>query len=166
MGQYSNASFYEREGAPQVIKQEYEGMLFRSRTEARTAVAFGSIGLGWEYEPTRWILPSGKFRPDFRVTLVWTERDGVRNPFEPETVFWWEVKPLEYREQPVDPRWRELARRSEMPVLVSFGLGEYPAGVPPVRLFGASAGQMTEINRLFTHPKMPEAWRDAREWQF
>jgi hypothetical protein len=64
------------------IQTRYRGYRFRSRLEARWAVAFDAMGLRWEYEPEGFVLPSGKhYLPDFRVTL------------ERGSILWFEVKP-------------------------------------------------------------------------
>ncbi|UCR74448.1 holiday junction resolvase [Mycobacterium phage Ritam007] len=60
------------------IETRYAGCHFRSRIEARWAVLFDHLEIGWEYEPQGFILPSGPYLPDFRLDLG----DGV----------WWEVK--------------------------------------------------------------------------
>lgn len=70
------------------IQTRYRGYRFRSRLEARWAVAFDAMGLRWEYEPEGFVLPSGKhYLPDFRVTLhngafIWFEvkPEGGRSP--------------------------------------------------------------------------------------
>jgi len=49
------------------LETVYKGVTFRSRTEARWAVFFDSLGLRWEYEPQFFALRSGNYLPDFRV---------------------------------------------------------------------------------------------------
>jgi len=50
------------------IETVYNGHRFRSRLEARWAVFFDALGVGYEYEPEGFELPSGKkYLPDFRV---------------------------------------------------------------------------------------------------
>ena len=69
----------------QAIQTRYRGYNFRSRLEARWAVAFDAMGLRWEYEPEGFVLPGGThYLPDFAVYLgggkgLWVEvkRDGV-----------------------------------------------------------------------------------------
>ena len=69
---YSTPSF-----AP--IPTQFHGCLFRSRLEARWAVAFDAIGLRWEYEPQGYTLPNGEcYLPDF---------------WFPQIAMWGEVKP-------------------------------------------------------------------------
>lgn len=48
-----------------VIPTRYSGIVFRSRTEARWAVFFDSVGLRWEYEPEGYILGDTAYLPDF-----------------------------------------------------------------------------------------------------
>jgi hypothetical protein len=47
------------------IETRYKGYRFRSRTEARWAVAFDAMGIEWEYEKEGYQLPSGWYLPDF-----------------------------------------------------------------------------------------------------
>src|SRR5687768_16473953 len=68
------------------IETSYAGCRFRSRTEARWAVFFDAIGIGWEYEPQgftigyggRWGAPT-PYLPDFWLpgVLIWAEIKGV-----------------------------------------------------------------------------------------
>jgi hypothetical protein len=51
------------------IQTYYKGYKFRSRTEARWAVFFDSVGVDWEYEPEGFVLSDGShYLPDFKVT--------------------------------------------------------------------------------------------------
>lgn len=66
------------------IDTVYKGYKFRSRLEARWAVFFDSLGLKWQYEVEGFNLSDGRYYlPDFRVTS------------EKESVYWYEIKPLE-----------------------------------------------------------------------
>lgn len=47
------------------IETRYKGYRFRSRTEARWAVAFDAMDIEWEYEKEGYQLPSGWYLPDF-----------------------------------------------------------------------------------------------------
>ncbi|MCW2901072.1 MAG: hypothetical protein JWO67_3337 [Streptosporangiaceae bacterium] len=50
------------------IETEYAGYKFRSRLEARWAVAFTELRIDWEYEPQGYQLPDGtKYLPDFKL---------------------------------------------------------------------------------------------------
>lgn len=55
--------------AVNAIETLYAGCRMRSRLEARWAVAFDYLGIQWEYEPQGYDLPSGKYLPDFRLTV-------------------------------------------------------------------------------------------------
>lgn len=69
------------------IQTYYKGYKFRSRTEARWAVFFDSVGVDWEYEPEGFVLSDGShYLPDFKVTYF---DQGNRN--FPLT-YWFEVK--------------------------------------------------------------------------
>lgn len=47
------------------IETVYKGYKFRSRLEARWAIFFEELGLGWQYEVEGFDLPSGRYLPDF-----------------------------------------------------------------------------------------------------
>jgi hypothetical protein len=68
--------------AVHAIETRYAGCRFRSRLEARWAVAFDHMEIRWEFEPQGYDLPSGRYLPDFRIN---TGRDDV-------PVFYVEVK--------------------------------------------------------------------------
>lgn len=70
-----------------VIQTHYKGYKFRSRTEARWAVFFDSIGVDWEYEPEGFVLSDGShYLPDFKVTYF--DRGWRDHPM----TYWFEVK--------------------------------------------------------------------------
>lgn len=52
----------------QAIETEYNGTLYRSRTEARWAVLFDVAGLDFQYEPEGYVLESGQYVPDFWIS--------------------------------------------------------------------------------------------------
>lgn len=62
------------------IDTRYNGYNFRSRTEARWAVFFDFLGWKWDYEIRDFMLPSGRYLPDF---------------YFPDINVWAEVKPEE-----------------------------------------------------------------------
>lgn len=70
-----------------VIPTKYNGISFRSRLEARSAVLFDNLGLCWEYEPEGFNLPeNGWYLPDFLIRKneyiekdLWVECKG-KNP--------------------------------------------------------------------------------------
>lgn len=49
------------------IETTYKGYRMRSRTEARWAVFFDSLGIKWEYEPEGFELARGRYLPDFAL---------------------------------------------------------------------------------------------------
>ena len=55
------------------IETRYKGYRFRSRLEARWAIAFDQMGLPWEYEPEGYALPGGNYLPDFRLPFGFVE---------------------------------------------------------------------------------------------
>lgn len=62
------------------IQTAYRGCNFRSRLEARWAVAFDRAGIEWEYELEGFDLPSGCYLPDFWLPQVgtWAEVKKTR----------------------------------------------------------------------------------------
>lgn len=88
------------------IETRYAGCRFRSRTEARWAVAFDAFGFMWEYEPEGFVLPSGAYLPDFKIISPVVE--------------WIEIKPPIHRV--IDPRWQELADATDLPLRVLYGV--------------------------------------------
>lgn len=50
------------------IETFYRGYRFRSRLEARWAVFFDALEIGWEYEPEAFSLDGVGYLPDFRLT--------------------------------------------------------------------------------------------------
>lgn len=64
-----------------VRREEHPEIVFRSKLEAQWTAVFDELGLGWEYEPVRFDLPSGVYVPDFRITTqtglsFWIEVKG------------------------------------------------------------------------------------------
>lgn len=88
------------------IETHYAGCRFRSRIEARWAVFLDHLGIGWQYEPQGFDLPSGPYLPDFLLDLG----DGV----------WWEVKGLEPSQQERDLCW-ELMEATKQQVYIAYG---------------------------------------------
>lgn len=94
----------------QPIDTRYSGHLFRSRLEARWAVAFDTHNLKWDYEPEGFVLDGGqRYLPDFWL---------------PQVRMWAEVKP----ERPTIDEQRKahaLANQSGHPVLLLIGKPSY-----------------------------------------
>jgi hypothetical protein len=61
------------------IETTWDGFRFRSRTEARWAVAFHAAGKNFDYEREGYDLPSGWYLPDFWLSDLqcWFEVKGV-----------------------------------------------------------------------------------------
>lgn len=57
---------YGRNG-PKAIQTKWHGCWFRSKLEARWAVAFEAMGLEWEYEPGGYVVDGVWYEPDFIV---------------------------------------------------------------------------------------------------
>lgn len=67
----------------EAIQTRYAGCHFRSRLEARWAVLFDALGVGWEYEPQGFMTPAGPYLPDFHLPCylpghhsLWVEIKG------------------------------------------------------------------------------------------
>lgn len=64
------------------IPTMYNGVRFRSRFEASTALMLDTMGLSWQYEPISYLLGSGThYRPDFWIPdqKLWLESRGYVN---------------------------------------------------------------------------------------
>jgi len=76
------------------IETEYNGILFRSRLEARWAIFFDACKLDWVYEPDCFVLSNNqKYTPDFYIpkyrlyievkpSLWWQNIDYHKNRYE------------------------------------------------------------------------------------
>lgn len=146
----------------------FNGTLYRSRLEARTAVWLTSMGWFFEYEPTWDEHPSGRYLPDFRVM------------FEDEWT-WLEVKHQRELPRGRDHRWSERVRSSGYDMIVSYGLWR---PVPfkdsgPARMFrgelsGAHAVHWGEVRNLypegaageFLAQRLRRAYQDAADERF
>lgn len=113
------------------LETTWRGYRFRSRTEARWAVALTTAGVKFDYEPQGYDLPSGWYLPDF-----WLPSFGA----------WLEIKGVE----PTD-RARalatELAAQSGRPVFVAVGAPD-PNDQDQVETFDATGGGLTIDLRL------------------
>jgi len=67
------------------IETQYGGYKFRSRTEARWAVFFDTIGFKWQYEEDGYELANGRwYLPDFKIITP------------NQKIYYCEVKPIEF----------------------------------------------------------------------
>jgi hypothetical protein len=87
------------------IQTEYNGLLFRSRIEARWAYLFDLLKVKYEYEKEGYELPSGKYLPDFWLPQqnCWVEIKGQLPDDKESTLA------------------SELAMSTECPVYIFFG---------------------------------------------
>jgi hypothetical protein len=59
------------------IPTTYRGCRFRSRLEARWAVLFDQLGIGWLYEPEGYVINGRRYLPDFLLECgTWVEVKG------------------------------------------------------------------------------------------
>jgi hypothetical protein len=64
-------------GAAQPLPTAYRGCRFRSRLEARWAVFFDHMGIGWQYEPQGYLIGGRPYLPDFLLECgTWVEVKG------------------------------------------------------------------------------------------
>ena len=63
-----------------VLPTCYDGIVFRSRTEARWAVFFNALGISFQYEKEGFQLESGAYLPDFWIDSLhcWFEVNGQK----------------------------------------------------------------------------------------
>jgi hypothetical protein len=108
------------------IETHYKGCRFRSRLEARWAVALDHRGLGWQYEPEGFETPCGRYLPDFRVVLF---------PPGPGVIgmdCWLEVKPSDYQLDQNDlGRWISVSRGTGLMLLVACGMDTRTISITP-----------------------------------
>lgn len=137
------------------IETRAYGCRFRSRLEARWAVFLTEAGFDWEYEPEGAALEAGHYLCDFRVT---------RN----DVSIWLEVKPKLAADQPDDPRWAELARRSGLNVFTVRGM--HRRGDDCERAHSATAftpqGEVMQVHGLWQARTYESAWDRASEARF
>lgn len=98
------------------IETTYKGYRFRSRLEARWAVAFDSLGWDWQYEVEGYELRGGRYLPDFSIRLA----DGTKR--------WWEIKPERERARRtstrsvIELRWLDLVAATGQVLVVAHGM--------------------------------------------
>jgi hypothetical protein len=113
------------------IQTEYQGVTFRSRLEARWAVAFCGMGIDTVFEPEGYEYPDGRYLPDFA-----TVHDNVL----------FSIKPAHDRVNLTAAWLRELEWQR---VLIAHGLPLWIiAGVPAPGQYAALApdGDLTECS--------------------
>lgn len=107
------------------IETHYAGCRFRSRLEARYAVALNSRGLRWEYEPEGFETPCGPYLPDFRVDLAHNQK------------CWLEVKPDGYEPNPADMgRWISVSRETGLMLVAACGMDDMTIVITPAHTYG------------------------------
>lgn len=70
----------------QPIETRYKGYRFRSRLEARWAVFFDALSIGWKYEPQGFRIDGRSYLPDFLLTDcgTWIEVKGSEHELDRE----------------------------------------------------------------------------------
>ncbi len=103
------------------IETLYAGYRFRSRLEARFAVAFTAAGVDWQYEPEGYETSHGNYLPDFRIRTAVSERAAILRGCAP--TWWLEVKHEDYTASPHDQRrYLALAEGTNQPLVLVYGL--------------------------------------------
>jgi len=97
--------------AVKVLPTIYDGIKFRSRTEARWAILFTELGINWEYEREGYQLPSGRYLPDFYLHDVGATSSSST---------WFEVKGKDPTEAE-QTKARELSQLTGEDVIIAFG---------------------------------------------
>lgn len=88
-----------------ILPTLYNGITFRSRTEARWAVMFENMGLAWDYEPEGHGIDGRGYLPDFYL---------------PQLDMWFEVKPEETDGSEVSV-FAALCRASDKHGIIAYG---------------------------------------------
>ena len=128
------------------IQTEYNGFLFRSRTEARWAVFFDAIGINYRYELEGYDLSESGYLPDFYL---------------PDYKVWVEIKPLDadivrfvgdYNEW--EKKCDRFRSESGQAIVICYDAPSYDN---PMRLFAwdtcDSGGGESEFDAVFKHEK-------------
>lgn len=112
---------------PSAIETSYAGHLFRSRLEARWAVAFDALGERWQYEPQGYTIkmpvgPAERYLPDFYLPdrRVWAEVKGSNDAL----VEAWQMLLTAAMPKiglPADPDGSPVDRTGEVPRLLILG---------------------------------------------
>jgi hypothetical protein len=140
------------------LETVYRGYRFRSRLEARWAVAFDTLDWTWEYEPQGFDLPNGNYLPDFSVELPWGEKR------------WWEIKPGRLRTDgldcwvDLDARWLELVALSRRSLVVAFGIPGPDDAIWDVHYLHPAAPATVRVSYNHgpsTEHELTPAWRAA-----
>lgn len=155
---------------PQPIETHAYGCRFRSRTEARWAVFFTTLGWRWEFEPEGFELDHGRYLPDFRIS-----GPGIVER-------WFEVKPFRTDTQdpvPHDERWTDLAQTTGIPVLTVYGMhrngdgcatewtiSHDPRKGPHAARITLTDGSTQLVGPFWTEPEYTAAWDAASSARF
>ena len=82
-----NPMYGRRSPFSKTVKYIYKGIRMRSPWEIKAAEFMGSIGIGWDYEPVRFVLGDRTYAPDFRLeTGQYVEVKGWFHKRHRETV--------------------------------------------------------------------------------
>tara|TARA_Y100001937_G_C6953724_1_gene255821 strand:- start:57 stop:635 length:579 start_codon:yes stop_codon:yes gene_type:complete len=93
----------------------YKGVKFRSRTEARWAVAFSEYKIDWIYEPDGFVLDDDTcYLPDFKISY------GGSLASSRGDKYWVEVKPIAFSIEELTKAWK-LCKNTNTPVLLLVG---------------------------------------------
>lgn len=131
------------------IPSFYNGVTFRSRTEARWAVFMDQLGVRWMYEHEGFELPSGRYVPDF-----WLPQMGRYLEIKPSCFVPFAIRDGQFRDSEEVVRMQELVAHTKRELVLFLGSpGEQgPAlnGSP----YGSASGHETGI--IFTWGGPPD----------
>lgn len=121
------------------IPSEYAGVNFRSRAEARWAIAFDAADIKWVYEPEGYQLPTHWYLPDF-----WLPRMGCFAEVKGVATHWDEVAMTKAT---------ELAAHSGKHVLLLTDLMEMEDGIPLVPFVPSVIGGTEYVDLIISEDK-------------
>lgn len=133
----------------------WNGVAYRSRTEARFAVFMTTAGIPFEHEPQAYRVAGRGYLPDFRI-----------RPHRGADQVWMEIKPSV--DTVDDPRWRALVFQTKTMLFVVRGLhrrGDVCGRDHSVRVWHPD-GVTADVDTMWTGPEYRHAWDVAHAARF
>lgn len=114
------------------IETRYAGYRFRSRLEAKWAVALDAAKFEWKYEPEGFETPAGRYLPDFLVKTRWNEPDINAGTQTSGEYTWLEIKPEDHTLSLQElQRYVHVAQHTRFQLAVTFDLDLHGLIVTP-----------------------------------
>lgn len=157
----------------QAIETRYAGCRFRSRTEARWAVAFDKMGLSWQYEPQGYVIEDLKgqrslYLPDFLLPDLgtWVEVKGSGEALDRDRL---EAAAISLPIEPAKDRGPQLLLLGSIPRSTGYGwawFGLYPRRdrVHDIGLFAAEGRWAFE--RDYPHCRLRHMESEVKEFRW